>query len=83
MSLWVENTTASGMVLTDLLIKKKAKIFAETFNIQKKDLTFSNGWLHKFKRYNNISKYHIHGESGSVPLASLLKEHIKLQLILG
>jgi len=27
----------------DLLIKKKAKTFAKVFNIQEKDLTFSNG----------------------------------------
>jgi len=33
MSLWIENTTASDMVLMDLLIKKKAKTFAEAFNI--------------------------------------------------
>ena len=83
MSLWIENTTASDMVLMDLLIKKKAKTFAEAFNIQEKDLTFSNGWLYKFKRHNNISRYHIHEESESMPLVFLLEEHTKLQLILG
>ncbi len=43
MSLWVENATANDMVLTNLLIKKKAKTFAKAFNIQEKDLTFFNG----------------------------------------
>ncbi|CAB5203898.1 unnamed protein product [Rhizophagus irregularis] len=43
MSLWVENVTAGGVILTDLLIKEKAKIFAEAFNIQEEDLSFSNG----------------------------------------
>jgi len=43
MSLWVENTTVSNVILMDLLIKEKAKTFVEAFNIQKKDLTFSNG----------------------------------------
>jgi len=71
------------VVLTDLLIKKKAKIFAEAFNIQEKDLTFSNGWLHKFKRHNNISRYCIYEESESMSLASLSEERTKLQLILG
>ena len=83
MSLWVENATASSVVLMDLLIKKKAKTFAEAFNIQEKDLTFSNGWLYKFKRHNNISRYRIHRESGSASLVSLSEEHTKLQLILG
>jgi hypothetical protein len=83
MSLWVENVTAGGVILTDLLIKEKAKIFAEAFNIQEEDLSFSNGWLYKFKKRNNIRKYRIHGESGSAPLASLPEERARLQEILG
>jgi hypothetical protein len=83
MNLWVENVTAGGVILTDLLIKEKAKIFAEAFNIQEKDLSFSNGWLHKFKKRNNIRKFHIHGESGSAPLASLAEERTKLQSLLS
>ena len=83
MSLWVENVTASGVILTDLLIKEKAKIFAEALNIQEEDLSFSNGWLHRFKKRNNIRKYRVHGESGSAPLASLSEERARLQSILG
>ncbi|CAG8758326.1 tigger transposable element-derived protein 6-like [Rhizophagus irregularis DAOM 181602=DAOM 197198] len=83
MSLWVENVTAGGVILTDLLIKEKAKIFAEAFNIQEEDLSFSNGWLHKFKKRNNIRKYRIHGELGSALLASLPEERARLQEILG
>ena len=83
MSLWVENVTAGGVILTDLLIKEKAKIFAEAFNIQEKDLSFSNGWLQKFKRRNNIRKYRIYGKSGSAPLESLLEERTRLKAILG
>ena len=43
MSLWVENVTAGGVTLTDLLIKEKAKVFAQAFNIQESELMFSNG----------------------------------------
>ena len=82
MNLWVENVTAGGVVLTDLLIKEKARIFAEAFNIQD-ELTFSNGWLQKFKKRNNIRKYRMHEESGSAPLATLPEERKKLQQILG
>ncbi|CAI2199497.1 2720_t:CDS:1, partial [Funneliformis geosporum] len=42
MSLWVKNITAGDVILTDLLIKEKAKVFAKAFNIQEKDLNFSN-----------------------------------------
>lgn len=83
MNLWVESVTAGGIILTDLLIKEKAKIFAQAFHIQENALTFSNGWLYKFKKRNNIRRYHIHGESGSAPLASLPEERTRLQSILG
>ncbi|GBC19075.2 tigger transposable element-derived protein 6-like [Rhizophagus irregularis DAOM 181602=DAOM 197198] len=31
MNIWVENVTAGGVILTDLLIKEKARVFAELF----------------------------------------------------
>lgn len=83
MSLWVENVTAGGVILTDLLIKEKARIFAEAFNIQENELVFSNGWLQKFKKRNNIRRFRIHGESGSAPLASLSEERAKLHQLLS
>lgn len=83
MSLWVENVTAGGVILTDLLIKEKARVFAEAFNIQENELVFSNGWLQKFKKRNNIRRFRIHGESGSAPLASLSEERTKLHQLLS
>src|SRR3954452_9632141 len=83
MNLWVKNVTAGGVILTDLLIKKKAKIFAQAFNIQENELVFSNGWLYKFKQRNNIHRYHIHEELASAPLASLPEERTKLQQLLS
>ncbi|GES83093.1 CenpB-DNA-bind-domain-containing protein [Rhizophagus clarus] len=70
MSLWVENATAGGVTLTDLLIKEKARVFAQAFNIQESELVFSNGWLEKFKKCNNIQRYHAHREAGSASLKS-------------
>ncbi|CAI2195115.1 18881_t:CDS:2, partial [Funneliformis geosporum] len=34
MNLWVENVTANRVIITDLLIKEKARFFANTLNIQ-------------------------------------------------
>ena len=64
MCLWVESVTVGGVILTDSLIKEKARFFANAFNIQEDELVFSNGWLDSFKRRNNIRRYRIHGESG-------------------
>ena len=83
MSLWIENVTANSVVLTDLLIKEKARFFANAFNIQENELVFSNGWLYKFKKRNNICKYRMHRESGSAPLESLPEERKKLQSLLS
>src|SRR6185312_267739 len=78
MSLWEENVTAGGVTLTDLLIKEKARVFAQAFNIQESELMFSNGWLEKFKKRNNIQRC-AHGEAGSAPLESLTEERTKLR----
>jgi len=83
MSLWVENVTAGGVTLTDLLIKEKARIFTQAFNIPESNLTFSNGWLEKFKKRNHIQRYRAYGEAGSVPLESLPEERMKLRRLLG
>jgi hypothetical protein len=83
MSLWVENVTAGGVTLTDLLIKEKARVFAQAFNIQEGELTFSNGWLEKFKKRNNVQRYYAHGEAGSAPLKSLTEERTKLRRLLS
>ncbi|GBC07627.1 hypothetical protein RclHR1_07590008 [Rhizophagus clarus] len=74
MSLWVENTTARGVTLTDLLIKKKARVFIQAFNIQESELVFLNGWLEKFKKRNNIQRYCAYREAGSALLESLVEE---------
>ncbi|CAB4481202.1 unnamed protein product [Rhizophagus irregularis] len=63
--------------------KEKARTFGKAFNIQEEDLSFSNDWLYKFKKCNNIHKYCIHRKSESALLASLSKERARLQEVLG
>jgi Tc5 transposase DNA-binding domain len=83
MNIWVGNVTEGGVILTDLLIKEKARIFATALGIQESQISFSNGWLKKFKKRNNIRRHRLHGESGSAPLASLPEERAKLHQLLG
>ena len=52
-------------------------------NIQENELVFSNGWLEKFKKRNNIKRYRAHGEAGSAPLESLSEERKRLRKLLG
>ncbi|CAG8603701.1 1935_t:CDS:2, partial [Diversispora eburnea] len=46
-------------------------------------LTFSNGWVTKFKKHNEIRKITMHSEAASAPLENLPKEWKKLQELLS
>jgi hypothetical protein len=58
---------AQGQIpLTDQLIVEKARVFANLFDVNKNEITFSNGWLRQFKERHNLKRIRMHGESGSV-----------------
>ena len=65
-----------------MMIKEKAFFFAQEFNIPPESISFSNGWIEKFKKRNNIRSYRLHGEANSAPLKTLSEERKKLQTIL-
>lgn len=84
LNLWVDQVNATtGLVLTDALLKEKAHTFAEGLGIDKDAQNFTNGWLEKFKRRNNIRKFMLHGEASSAPLASLPEARTRLQAIIS
>ncbi|GBC06017.1 hypothetical protein RclHR1_06570001 [Rhizophagus clarus] len=64
------------------MIKEKAFYFAQEFNIPYENILFSNGWIEKFKRHNNICCYRLHGKANSIPLEILFEKRRKLQTIL-
>ncbi|CAG8464699.1 2157_t:CDS:2 [Gigaspora rosea] len=51
--------------ITDAILVEKAKGFAKILNIPDSSLKFSNGWLAKFKKRNNIMHRTKHGEEAS------------------
>ena len=83
MSFWIEQMTAKGVILTEVLIKEKAELFAKLLEIPKEELSFSNGWIFKLKSCNDLHTYRLHGEAGSVPIQILQNERQKLQEILS
>ncbi len=46
-----------------MIIKEKTLFFAQQFNISYENISFSNSWIQKFKRHNNIHKYHLHASA--------------------
>ncbi|CAG8816643.1 35665_t:CDS:2, partial [Gigaspora margarita] len=56
MNMWIEQVTIHGIIISDLLIKEKGYQFAKKFSIFKESLTFSNGWVTKYKKRNRLRK---------------------------
>ena len=63
-------------------LRKRLFFFTQKLNISRDKISFSNGWIEKFKKQNNIHSYHFHGEANSVSLEILSEERKKLQKIL-
>ena len=82
LGLWVENANSNNLAVSEILLKEKAFFFAQELNIPHDKISFSNGWIEKFKKRNNIHSYRFHGEANSAPLEILSEERKNLQEIL-
>src|SRR5262245_22006262 len=67
MSFWVQQMAAGGMSLSDQLLQEKGSEFARALNIEEDTLSFSSGWVTKFKRRNQLRRIKLHGEAESAP----------------
>lgn len=56
-------------ILSDAVIIEKAKKLANSLEIPDGTLSFSHGWLQKFKDRNGIHQQKLHGEASSVDLS--------------
>ena len=72
-----------GIILTELLIKEKAQEFAQLLEISEEELSFSNGWISRFKMRNHLRSFRFHGEANSAPLETLSEERNKLRSLLS
>ncbi|KAG9286297.1 hypothetical protein G9A89_014283 [Geosiphon pyriformis] len=70
----VEQVTAATIEFNDQLIKEKGKKFAKLLGMHENEMQFSNGWIQKFKKRNQLRVYRFHGEAESVSTKSLPEE---------
>jgi hypothetical protein len=70
------------MFISDAILKEKAIFFANNLGVPENTLTFSNGWITRFKKRNGLRRHKLHGESASAPLETLPQEREKLWRIL-
>ena len=83
LSIWVKQAISKGMILSDIILREKAKDFAKDLNIEENSIGFSNGWLSGFKSRNNLSKQRLHGEANSAPLSTLPELRAELQELIS
>ena len=83
MSIWIDQMTSKGVILTEALITEKVELFAKLLEIPEDELSFSIGWIFKFKLRNDLRAYRLHGEANSAPLQTLLIQRQKLREILS
>lgn len=82
LKIWVGQALSSHMFISDTILKEKAIFFAHNLGVPENTLTFSNGWITRFKKRNGLRRRKLHGESSSAPLETLPQERKKLQQIL-
>ncbi|CAG8442580.1 3732_t:CDS:2, partial [Gigaspora rosea] len=83
MTIWVNQASSAGMVLSDELVKLKDREFGNHLGIPENELKFSNGWVSNFKKRNFLHQYRFNGEAASAPLETLADERIKLRQLLS
>ena len=64
LQLWFNTVRSQNAVVTDAILRDKAKTFGKQLNIT--DFQYSNGWLQRFKQQCGIAVQTINGESASV-----------------
>src|SRR6266498_3038176 len=69
LTIWVENTLQTDLVLTDDILLTKVLEF--TFLLKEDKFKESNGWVDGFKKRHNLKQYNIHGEATSASLENL------------
>lgn len=80
LSLWITNALAAEVVINGDILREKAKIFAQGFEIN--NFMSSNGWVSKFKQRHNLKEYVKWGEAKSAPLETLEDERKNLHEII-
>ena len=55
LSLWITNALSANLIISDDTLHKKAKFFAQQFEITR--FSASNKWVDKFKKCHNLKKY--------------------------
>ena len=79
--MWITQINAHNLCINGVIITEKAKEFAKKLNIE--GISFSSGWLNRFKNRYQISSKTLHGEAASVAIDDVQTATIELKLALN
>jgi hypothetical protein len=66
--LWTIDKLRNKISISDSIVVNQAKRFGEQLGISNLELSYSRGWLEKFKLRFNLRRYTKHGEADKVDL---------------
>ena len=78
--LWFSQVRAQALPVSDLMLKTQAMSFGEKMGIT--GLTYSNGWLQRFKQRHSISSFKFEGEAASANMQEVDSGRAELRELL-
>lgn len=79
---WFTQVRQQNGIITDDVLKEKAKKFGTDLGISEKEFSYSEGWLRNFKIRYGIKRHTIVGESEGADMRAVANGRVQLQKIL-
>lgn len=81
---WIQDAETRNLRLTGVLIREKAQRIAVELGIPPdQGITFSDGWLTRFKQRYGLKQYIFHGEAASAPIEDINNQRGHVQSLLA
>jgi len=81
--LWFKSMEEKGETVTGPMLLAKRPRFEVAFDVPEAERLSGDGWLRSFKNAYKIKEFRRHGEAGSVDLAAVAAERIRVSAILS
>ncbi|KAG6839709.1 hypothetical protein H0H87_000214 [Tephrocybe sp. NHM501043] len=81
--LWVKHMEAKGESVSGPMLREKRKRYEEEFEVPDNQCLLSDGWISSFCQTYKIKEHCRHGEAGSVDLAAVEVERVRIQKVLA
>ncbi|KIJ40018.1 hypothetical protein M422DRAFT_257083 [Sphaerobolus stellatus SS14] len=81
--LWLKHMEEKGEIVNGPMLVAKCARFEAALDVPEAERLTGDGWLKSFTKAYNIKEFRRHGEAGSVDLASVAAERVRVSAILA